>query len=240
MPGTTTSSFDLTLNPSPPTHRGGNTLDLLFLSISPLPHYPPSPCLLLLSLPEHCSTDTFVSSAFNHLCPLAPRSTRSSPPAPWLSDVLRNNRRELRRAERKWKRSQLDSDLHTYQAILSRFSVEVTAAKSSFYKRKLALADCHYQVTWNGSTIRRIRPFLSKEASQPLVQSLVISRLDYCNSLLAGLSLRAIRPLQLVQNAATRLFNLPKFTHVTPLLRSLHWLPVAVSALTPVRVALSS
>ncbi|KAI4899454.1 hypothetical protein NFI96_009143 [Prochilodus magdalenae] len=75
--------------------------------------------------------------------------------------------------------------------------------------------------------IRRIRPFLSQEAIQLLVQSLVISRLDYCNSLRAGLPLRVIRPLQLVQNAAARLiFNLLKFTHVTPLLRSLHWLPV--------------
>ncbi|KAK3545265.1 hypothetical protein QTP70_002782 [Hemibagrus guttatus] len=76
--------------------------------------------------------------------------------------------------------------------------------------------------------IRRIQPFLSTQATQVLVQSLVISRLDYCNSLLAGLPLNAIRPLQMIQNAAARLvFNLPKISHTTPLLRSLHWLPVA-------------
>jgi len=75
--------------------------------------------------------------------------------------------------------------------------------------------------------IRRIRPFLTREAAQLLVQSLVISRLDYCNSLLAGLPASAIKPLQRIQNAAARLvFNLPKFSHVTPLFRDLHWLPV--------------
>ncbi|XP_052354209.1 uncharacterized protein LOC127916468 [Oncorhynchus keta] len=71
--------------------------------------------------------------------------------------------------------------------------------------------------------IRRVRPCLTQEAAQ----ALVISRLDYCNSLLAGLPACAIKPPQLIQNAAARLvFNLPKFSHVTPLLRSLHWLPV--------------
>ncbi|XP_058500255.1 uncharacterized protein LOC131469275, partial [Solea solea] len=83
---------------------------------------------------------------------------------------------------------------------------------------------CRYML----HNIRRIRPLLTQKAAQVLVQALVISRLDYCNALLAGLPACAIRPLQLIQNAAARLvFNLPKFSHTTPLLRSLHWLPVA-------------
>ncbi|KAJ8340669.1 hypothetical protein SKAU_G00353020, partial [Synaphobranchus kaupii] len=76
--------------------------------------------------------------------------------------------------------------------------------------------------------IRRIRLYLTTYSTQLLVQTMVTSRLDYCNSLLASLLACAILPLQLIQNAAARLvFNLPKFSHVTPLLRSLHWLPVA-------------
>ncbi|XP_051560628.1 uncharacterized protein LOC127444975 [Myxocyprinus asiaticus] len=71
--------------------------------------------------------------------------------------------------------------------------------------------------------IRKIRPFLSEHATQLLVQSLVITRLDYCNALIAGLPECAIRPLQMIQNAAARLvFNQPKRAHVTPLLVSLH------------------
>ncbi len=76
--------------------------------------------------------------------------------------------------------------------------------------------------------IRNIRPFLSEHATQLLVQALVLSRLDYCNALLAGLPDNSIKPLQLIQNAAARfIFNEPKRTHVTHLFINLHWLPIA-------------
>ncbi len=58
-------------------------------------------------------------------------------------------------------------------------------------------------------SIRKIRPFLTEHATQLIVQALVIiSRLDYCNALLAGLPSCAIRPLPMIQNAAAHLvFN---------------------------------
>ncbi len=75
--------------------------------------------------------------------------------------------------------------------------------------------------------IKKIRPFLSEHASQLLVQTLVLSRLDYFNALLAGLPDSSIKPLQLIQKAAARLlFNEPKRMHVTPLFINLHWLPI--------------
>ncbi len=42
-------------------------------------------------------------------------------------------------------------------------------------------------------SIKKVRPFLSEHASQLLVQALVLSRLDYCNALLAGLPASSIK-----------------------------------------------
>ena len=55
-----------------------------------------------------------------------------------------------------------------------------------------------------------------------------MSRLDYCNSVLAGPPTSTLQPLQRVQNAAARLvFGLSRSDHVTPTLIQLHWLTVS-------------
>ena len=76
--------------------------------------------------------------------------------------------------------------------------------------------------------IASIRQFLTNEATKTLVTSLILSRLDYCNSLLAGIPQKHIDRLQRVMNCAARLITRSsKREHVTPLLVELHWLPIA-------------
>ena len=53
------------------------------------------------------------------------------------------------------------------------------------------------------------------------------SRLDYSNALLCGVNNTVINRLQRVQNAAARVITkTKKHEHITPILRTLHWLPV--------------
>ena len=62
---------------------------------------------------------------------------------------------------------------------------------------------------------------------QRLVSSLVLARIDYCNSVLPGLPAVTLASLNRVMNAALRLVaDLGVRDHVTPAMRELHWLPV--------------
>ena len=72
-----------------------------------------------------------------------------------------------------------------------------------------------------------VRRQLTVEATKSLAQSLVLSRLDYCNSSLAEITDQSLHKLQLVQNRAARLITrTPRRSHITPVLAKLHWLPV--------------
>lgn len=59
------------------------------------------------------------------------------------------------------------------------------------------------------------------------MHAFVNSRLDYCNALYAGINQLTLRRSQIVQNAAARLLTgSRKRSHITPILFSLHWLPI--------------
>ena len=75
--------------------------------------------------------------------------------------------------------------------------------------------------------IRRIKKYLSRDNLLTLVHAFITSRLAYCNALLYGLPKEQIAKLQRVQNAAARLImDIGKYSHITPALYELHWLPV--------------
>ena len=75
--------------------------------------------------------------------------------------------------------------------------------------------------------IHNIRGKLYFNTAKTVVQALILSKLDYCNSLLAGTPECHLSWLQLVQNMACRVVcNLRKYDHVSASMYSLHWLKV--------------
>ena len=74
-----------------------------------------------------------------------------------------------------------------------------------------------------------IRRFLTSTANVKLVSAIVLSRINYCNSLLFGSTHDATANLQRIQNYAARvILRPPKSSSITTHLKSLHWLPVKV------------
>ncbi len=91
------------------------------------------------------------------------------------------------------------------------------------------ILSCHVKAVTKSAyyhlkNIARIRCFVSSRDLEKLVHAFITSRVDYCNGLLPK---KTIRQLQLIQNTAARILTTTrKSEHITPVLRSLHWLPV--------------
>jgi hypothetical protein len=82
---------------------------------------------------------------------------------------------------------------------------------------------CFYHI----KDLRRIRPYLDHKTAATIGTALVQSKLDYCNSLFLNLPGCELARLQLIQNALARaVFRYSKYCHITPVLKSLHWLRV--------------
>ena len=76
--------------------------------------------------------------------------------------------------------------------------------------------------------IRRVRKYLTLDASTALANALVNCRLDYCNTLLHSHPGLHLNKLQYVQNALVRVVTKStRFTSTNSLLERLHWLPIA-------------
>ena len=75
--------------------------------------------------------------------------------------------------------------------------------------------------------ISSIRYLLSIDATKTMLSAFVLPKLDYCSSLIYGSPMYMLETLQKVKNSASRLiFQCLKQNHISPLLMSLHWLPI--------------
>ncbi len=75
--------------------------------------------------------------------------------------------------------------------------------------------------------IAKLRNMLTVSVAEKLVNAFMTSRLDYCNALLGGCPASSINKLEIVQNAVARVLTRSrKYDHITPILQSLHWLPI--------------
>jgi hypothetical protein len=75
--------------------------------------------------------------------------------------------------------------------------------------------------------LRRIRNTLDLHTAKIIATALVHSRLDYCNSLFLNLPSSHLNRLQFLLNSAARATTkTPRFHHISPVLKSLHWLKI--------------
>jgi Reverse transcriptase (RNA-dependent DNA polymerase) len=85
------------------------------------------------------------------------------------------------------------------------------------------ISACNYHLR----AFKHIRPALDDQLATTIGRAIVLSRLDYCNSLLVGCTQSDLDRLQHVQNKVVRIIKrLSPRAHVTAARAQLHWLPI--------------
>ena len=127
-----------------------------------------------------------------------------------------------------------DSISNTIQSSLGSLAPNVTKTAKNLgvffdnhlnfeYHIKKVTQSCFYHLR----NIAKIKPVISSLDLEKIMHAFVSSRLDYCNGLYTNLSQSSLHKLQLVQNTAARILtNTPRSSHITPVLATLHWLPI--------------
>ena len=73
--------------------------------------------------------------------------------------------------------------------------------------------------------LKSVRRCLSMEGAKTVINSFVVSRLDYCNGILVNLPQYQFQRIQSVFNAAARyIYQMSRYAHISSTLQSLHWL----------------
>ena len=105
-------------------------------------------------------------------------------------------------------------------SLLAILASSLTLTCLSLIKSTSLSNSCHFHIR----DIRRIRHFLYLSTVTALANSLVSSKLDYCNS---SISQSDPNKLERIQNSVARVsINTSKYQHITPTLKKLHWLPM--------------
>jgi hypothetical protein len=118
-----------------------------------------------------------------------------------------------------------DVDIHTSDSVRSLgVTIDRTLSFNQHVNNICKASFCHIRA------LHRIRPLITTDDAKAIATAVVLSRLDYCNSLLYGTSSANLQKLQRVQNALPRTVvssSCRPFKPSAPILADLHWLPVA-------------
>jgi len=118
---------------------------------------------------------------------------------------------------------QIGDEVIQLSAVVRDLGVPLDSELSMKPHISIVAASCFYHLR----RLRQIRWRVGKEVTTRLVIAFITSRLDYCNSVLAGLPQATLEPRQRVQLAAVRLIlELNMRDHLTPGLIQLLWLPI--------------